>query len=343
MNYRIIKILPIALFSIPIIFLNSGFAHAEDLVVQSKCLHKSAVLYNYNIGYEGYRDLSEIVPVDYNNALEKLRKQYQFLFKSKNMSINVFVNDIKSTTTYHNFPGLDYADLHPIIDNELALHPDSLGLIAAHDQISPLEWDDKVKQLSAKGMERLSYAEKFDLALALEYDDARVKRSEPLSERTKKADEILTALWNEDKQLIVWYARFGLYDEDKNYRLTNGEPELETKQECNKKESALYDELIAYSVGDTILDATKKARANGWKDGPLSTYNLSKSQLKYLLQFVNFKANYSRPLTLTVPEKSPAYQQIGRLNGFGDAAEYAYWKRWVKQIEAQMKEGNAAK
>jgi len=341
MNYRIIKILPIALFSILAIAMDISAVYADDLILQSKNSHVAALLHDYDIGWIGHKKLSEIVPIDYDSALEKLSKQYTL--STKNMNIIVTANTSGSVTNYQNVLDAHYADFHPIIDNELALHPDSLGLIAAHDQISPLEWEDKVKKLSAKGMDHLSYAEKFDLALSLEYDDVRVKRSEPLTDRQKKAEDIFTTLWKEDKQLIVWEAFSELYQKNMIQKIISGAPELETKQEESKKQSALYAELVAYSVGDSILDSIKKAQSNGWKDGPISTYSLSKNQLILFLQFVNSKASSSRPLALSVPEKSPEYQQIGRLNGFGDAAEYAYWQRWIKQIDAQMKDANAAK
>jgi hypothetical protein len=340
MNYRFIKIISTALLIIFGLFLNSSFVYAEDIVLQSKSGGTSAVLYNYNIGSEDARSLSELVPVDYDNALEKLIKKSHFI--DKNLKPIYTFNASGEVTTYHNPLGLDYADFHSIIDNELALHPDSLGLIAAHDQISPLEWEDKLKKLSAKGMDHLSYAEKFDLALCLEYDDARVKRSESLTERTKKADEILTALWKVDKQPIVWYTHFDLYFMDKCQKIVAGAPDLEIDQEYIKKESALDDELIAYAAGDTILNSMKKAQSNGWKDAPISTYNLPKCKLKYLLRAVNGKADEVRRLVTFHSKTYPAYLYNGKFDGYG-GAEYAYWQRWVKQIETQLKEANAAK
>jgi hypothetical protein len=340
MNYRFIKILPIAIFIILGFFLNVSFAHAEDIVLQSKSRGIPASLHNYGIGYDYTRRLSELVPVDYNNALEKIEKKSVSI--DKNSLPSYTFNASGEVTTYHNPPGLDYADFHSIIDNELVLHPDSLGLIAAHEQISPFEWEDKVKKLSAKGMDHLSYAEKFDLALCLEYDDVRVKRRYPLAERTKKADEILTALWKEDKQPIVWYAHLELYQMDEDEKMIGGAPYLEIDQEYIKKESALDDELIAFAAGETILNSMKKAQSNGWKDGPISTYNLSKCKLNYLLRAVNGKADEVRRLVTFHSKIYPEYLYNGKFDGYG-GAEYAYWQRWIKQIETQLKEGNAAK
>jgi len=343
MNYHIIKKIPITLFIISGLFLNITFVHAEDIILQSKQHSHNYInsyLYNYNIGYEGGRHLSEIVPLDYDNTLEKIAKKSDFI--NKNMIINNIINATGVVTTYHNPPGLDYTDFHSIIDNELALHSNSLGLIAAYDQISPLEWEDKVKQLSTKGMDHLSYAEKFDLALCLEYDDARVKRSEPISDRLKKADEILTNLWKEDKLPIIWCTRFGLYQTIMFQNITDGAPFLKTEQEFYKKESILDNELIDFAAGDTVLASTKKAELNGWKNGPVSTYSLSKSQLKYLLQAVKGKANVIKGLILEHSKTYPEYLYNGKFDGYG-GAEYAYWQRWIKQIESQLKEGNAAK
>jgi hypothetical protein len=339
MNYRFIKKISTILLIILGLFLNSSFVYAEDLVVKLKRTYVSTSPFNYAVGCVADKRISETVSVDYDNALEKMLKEYDLLYKNMNSNGygGIVANPSECVITYH-ILDIHYSDLHPIIDNELTLHPDSLGLIMAHDQISPLEWEDKVKKLSAKGIDHLSYAEKFDLTLCLEYYDPRVSRSEPLSERLKKADEILAALWKEDNQLIVWYTRFGLYNEDEFRRLGNGEPELETTQESIKKKSALDDDLIAFAAGDTILKSTRKAQANGWKDGPISTYNLSKSQLKYLLQAVNNKAGLARPRELGRMGKPYSH-----INELGDAAEYAYWQRWIKQIEAQLKEANAAK
>jgi hypothetical protein len=281
-----------------------------------------------------------MAPGSYDNVLLKIAKKSDLMYK--NMISKDTLNASGVVTTYHNPPGLDYADYHSIIDNELALHPDSLALIAAYDQISPLKWEDKVKNLSAKGMDHLSYAEKFDLALCLEYDDARVKRSKPLTDRMKKADEILTVLWKADKQPIVWYAHHGLYKHDMFQKLLDGSPFLETEQEYIKNESGLDDELIAYAAGDTILNSMKKAQSNGWKNGPISTYNLSKSQLKYLLEAVNGKFNEISSLVIYHTKRDPVYLYNGKFDGYG-GAEYAYWQRWIKQIETQLKEGNAAK
>jgi hypothetical protein len=340
MNYYIIKKIPIALFIISGFLLNVIFAHAEDIVLHTKSPSEILLLHNYNIGYEYYRHLSEIVPIDYNYTLEKIAKKTDYI--DKNLIIKNTLDAYGSVTTYHNPPGLDYADFHSIIDNELALHPDSLGLIAAHDQISPLEWEDKVKKLSAKGVNHLSYTEKYDLALCLEYDDVRVKRSEPLTERMKKADDILTALWKEDKQPIVWYSRSQTYRMDEYQKIVAGAPYVEIDQEYIKKESALDDELIAFSAGDKVLNSIKKAQNNGWKDGPISTYNLSKNQLKYLLEAVKGKVNVVRGLISEHSKIYPEYLYNGKFDGYG-GAEYAYWQRWVKQIETQLKEANAAK
>jgi hypothetical protein len=340
MNYRITKIISTLLLIILGLFLNSSFGHAEDIVLQSNSRGAVAMLKNYGIGRDNITHLSELVPVDYDNALEKLAKKGEAI--EKNMGSKDTFNDTGRVTTFHNIPDIHYEELHLLIDNELALHPDSLGLIAAHNQISPLEWEDKVKKLSAKGMEHLSYAEKFDLALCLEYDDVRVKRSEPLTERMKKADEILTTLWKQDKQPIVWYAHLGLCKKDMFQKMIAGATYEETNPEFVKKENVLDDEFIAFAAGDKVVNSIKKAQNNDWKYGPISTYNLSKNQLKYLLEAVKGKVNVLNELISEHSNTYPAYLYNGKFDGYG-GAEYAYWQRWVKQIETQLKEANAAK